>query len=402
MEKRLDQDRSAGDKQGEVRHFRAHVATLLLLTGLFFLNFLSRIVLAPLLLTVEEDLNLTHGEAGGLFLAISLGCCAGLVGSGFVSSRLTHRKTIILSSLTLGLALLAVITCRSLWGIRLGLGFLGVAAGVYLPSAIATLTSLVRSNDWGKALAIHELAPPLALITAPLLAEFLLGWRSWRGVLGLSGMGSIFAAMAFMRFGKGGAFPGVAPSPGTIRTLLSEPSLWIMMVLFSIGIGASLGIYTMLPLFLVAEHGVDRGWANTMVALSRVSGLFMVFVAGWITDRMGPARALGLILPAAGGMTIIMGLTPASWIILPVFVQPMMSASFFPAGFAALAKIAGPGTVNVAVSLTVPVGTLLGAGAIPAGIGLLGELGSFALGISVSGGVILVSAILVRYLRFSE
>jgi NNP family nitrate/nitrite transporter-like MFS transporter len=70
---------------------------------------------------------------------------------------------------------------------------LGAGAGLYLPSGIATLTGLVAPRHWGKAIAIHELAPNLDFVTAPLLSEALLNWTSWRGVLILFGIGSIAA-----------------------------------------------------------------------------------------------------------------------------------------------------------------------------------------------------------------
>jgi NNP family nitrate/nitrite transporter-like MFS transporter len=56
----------------------------------------------------------------------------------------------------------------------------------------------------------------------------------------------------------------------------------------------------------------------------------------------------------------------------------------------------------VAVSLTVPVSFLLGGGAIPAGIGLIGEAGLFFFGFVILGGLLLASVILVRYLEFLE
>ena len=145
----------AADSDSASWHSQA--GAILLLTGIFFLNFLSRIILAPLLSTIETDLGLGHGEAGSLFLLISLGYFISLLGSGFVSSRLTHRRTIILSATAIGLALLGISLSKGLWGIRLGLLLLGLAAGLYLPSGISTLTSLVSPKQWGKALAIHEL-----------------------------------------------------------------------------------------------------------------------------------------------------------------------------------------------------------------------------------------------------
>src|SRR5512136_2942615 len=119
----------SGNVEREPPSFRSQMTLLLFLTGIFLLNFLSRIILAPMLPTVEKDLNIGHGEAGSLFFIISLGYCPMLLGSGFISSRLNHRKTIILSSLAVGAAFLFVGLSHSLWGIRLGLLILGMAAG---------------------------------------------------------------------------------------------------------------------------------------------------------------------------------------------------------------------------------------------------------------------------------
>jgi len=64
--------------------------------------------------TLEKDLGMSHGEAGSLFLLISLGYFITLLGSGFFSSRLLHRKTIILSATAVGIALLGIAVSNSL------------------------------------------------------------------------------------------------------------------------------------------------------------------------------------------------------------------------------------------------------------------------------------------------
>jgi len=143
--------------------YRAYVPFLLYLTALYYLNFLARVILAPLMPAVEIDLKIGHAEAGSLFLFISLGYFVGLLGSGSVSSHLTHRWTIILSSVALGGSLLAVSLSHIIWLIRSGLFMLGLSAGLYLPSGIVTLTDVVGSKHRGKAIAVHELAPVLSL-----------------------------------------------------------------------------------------------------------------------------------------------------------------------------------------------------------------------------------------------
>ena len=51
--------------------FSARLRPLLLLTSIFFVNFLSRIILAPLMPGVESDLAISHADAGSFFLLIS-------------------------------------------------------------------------------------------------------------------------------------------------------------------------------------------------------------------------------------------------------------------------------------------------------------------------------------------
>jgi NNP family nitrate/nitrite transporter-like MFS transporter len=382
--------------------FRSQVRPLIFLVGIFFLNFISRIVLAPLMPTIERDLKVGHDEAGSFFFITSFGYCIMLLASGFVSSRLNHRRTIILSSIGVGGALLLVSISPHLWGIRFGLLLLGMAAGLYLPSGIAIITELVDPKHWGKAIAIHEIAPNLGFMAAPLISEVLLGWVSWRGVLVLFGMMSIFVGISFNFFGRGGAFPGQAPNSRILRSILVEPSFWIMIALFTLGIGASFGVYSMIPLYLVSERGMGRPWANTLIGLSRISTLATSILSGWFTDRLGPKQTLKGVFLATGLITGLLGIAPGAWIVLIIFLQPVLATSFFPPGFAVLSRIGSTSIQKVAVSLTVPIGFLLGGGVIPAGIGLVGEIGSFSLAFIILGGLIFGSLILIRYLKFTD
>jgi NNP family nitrate/nitrite transporter-like MFS transporter len=361
---------------------------------MFFLNFVGRVVFAPLLPAVVEDLGIPHAQAGGLFLFISAGYCAGLLGSGLVSSRLGHRHTVAASAAGAGAALLGVALAGDLAGIRAGLFALGGAAGLYLPSGIATLTSLVRPTAQGRALAVHEMAPNVGFVTAPLLAEAFLYRLPWRAAPGVLGAIALLAALAFLWRGRGGGFRGEVPSPRTVRLLAREPSFWLLMALFALGIGASMGIYAVLPLYLVAERGLEREWVNALVAVSRLLGLVGAFGAGWASDRLGPVGALRGVFLATGALTVLLGILPGTWVSAAVLLQPLAAVCFFPPAFAALSRLGPPAVRNVAVSLTVPVAFLLGGGAVPAAIAWSGGAGSFAAGM-VGFGLLALSASLV-------
>ncbi|MGA7877442.1 MAG: MFS transporter [Desulfoferrobacter sp.] len=372
---------------------------LFFLTTIFFTNFFARIVSSPLMPSIEADLGLNHSQAGSLFLFIAAGYFVTLMGSGFISSRITHRRTIILSATIVGLAFVGTSLSDSLAGMRIGLLVVGMATGLYLPSGIATLTSLISSQHWGKAVAVHELAPNLAFVLAPLVAELFLHWFSWRAVLAWVGTSSFCIGSAYALFGRGGDFFGEAPSLNSLRSLFRDRKFWIMIVLFSLGIGGSVGVYAMLPLYLVDGRGMDPSWTNTVVATSRIIPLGMSLLSGWAADRFGKTRTIAFVLLFTGLLTVLLGIVPISWVVIVVFLQPMLSVCFFPAALAALSSIGPSSARNVVVSFTIPMSFLLGAGAIPSLIGFLGNMGSFALGIVAAGSLMMMGAFLTHYLE---
>jgi NNP family nitrate/nitrite transporter-like MFS transporter len=282
--------------------------------------------------------------------------------------------------------------------VLIGVPLLGLVAGFYLPSGIATLTSLVHPKHWGKAIAIHELGPNLSFLTAPLIAEALLKWFSWRGVLALLGTVAICLGLIFWRFGSGGRARGEAPRIAAFKTIFTSRGFWIMSFLFGLGISGTLGIFTMLTLFLVVERGLEQNWANMLIAVSRMACPAMVFLAGWSTDRLGVKGTMLGVFLLTGLTTVMLGLTQGPWLVAVIIIQPLLAASFFPAGFAALSMAVPADLRNVAVSITVPFGFVIGGGISPLLIGLAGDAGVFSYGIVLVGILIFAGAIISRYI----
>jgi len=373
-----------------------------LITAIFFVNILARIAMAPLLPVIEKDLGLGHAGAGSLFMMMAIGYATGLFVSGYLSSRLTFRQTIALAAIAIGCALFLVAASRTLWAIRIGLVLTGIPAGIYLPSGITTITASVNPVNWGKAISIHELAPSLAYMAAPLIVEGLLVFFPWQGVLALIGSVSLILGFFFLRLGQGGDFRGEAPTPGNIRQLIVKPAFWIMVALFSLAIGFSMGLYSMMTLYLVAERGIDRGLANTLVGLSRLPVLAITPLSGWVSDRFGPKPTLAAALLFSGSTTILLGVLPDRWMILMLFLQPMLMVCFYPAGFTVLSRIVPAGSRNLSVSLTVLISSLIGGGLIPIALGVFGDAGAFGLAFVIVGIVSLLSIILISGLKVRE
>jgi len=375
--------------------FRDAIGKIIFLTFLFFLSFINRFIFAPLLPSISGDLGITTTQAGSIFLFGSIGVAAGAVCSGFVSSRVNHKGALEISILGAGIVLMACIFSGTLGAIRLAMIFLGVAAGFNLPSNMAVITAIVTRKDWGKALAVQQTGPPLSLILGPLLAALLLPWVSWRVILAwISGV-LILSGLALMRYGSFGKFPGDQPNFSNVRMVLGKRSFWIMLMLFALGIIGNLGIYTMLPLYLVKEHGFGQELANTMVGLAQVSTFFMTFAGGWLTDRFGEKPVIVASLVISGGLTILLGTLSGVWFNVVIFLEPAVIVCFFPAAFAALSRTVQPNLRSLVTSWTTPIAFTIGGGLYPAVLGYMGQVYSIGLGVTIAGILMILGSSLV-------
>ena len=378
--------------------FSGAIGSILLLTLLFFLTFIGRFIFAPLMPAMSSELGLSPSQAGSIFLSGSVGLFIGSVSSGFVSSRLQHRGTIALALIGTAVALLLCTLLNLLWAIRGAVLMLGLFAGMNLPSNVATITALVSRQDWGKALAVQQTAPPLSLILGPLLTVFLLNWFSWRAPMVVIAITGIAAALILIRFGTIGRFPGDEPDLSLARTILSGRSFWIMIILFALGMGGQVGIYAMMPLFLISEKGMSADSANMLLGLSQVSALFMTFFSGWVTDRIGEKKAIFLFLLVSGIVTFFLGMASGFWLKFVVFLQPALIVCYFPAGFAALARSVQPNLRSLATAWVTPSAFVLGGGLLPLLLGYMGQAFTFGSGIVLAGGLMVAGSILPFFL----
>ena len=369
---------------------------LLLLSGLLYLNFTSRVVLAPLLPLLEGELGLGHGTVGSFFFFQATGYTIGLLAAGATAWYLSHHGTIVLSAFVLGVSLLTLSWAPSLRWMEACLVLLGIGAGLYLPSGIATIADITAEDQWGRATAIHELAPVVGFITAPLVAEALLRWLSWRGILSVLGIVLLSGGLLYAHWGVGGRHGAEQPRLRTMVTLVTDGALMRIAALFVLAVAVGYGLYTMFPLFLITERGMDRAAANTLVGLSRLVTLPMVFLAGCLADRLHHRRALTLFQATTGSLTILLAVAPRPWLTGAALVlQAGASVCFFPAYYPLVSQLVAPGRRHLAISVVSLAGMLVGGGLTPALIGHLAERWSFSAGILVVGVLTTISPALL-------
>jgi NNP family nitrate/nitrite transporter-like MFS transporter len=390
--KTVPMHRKAGGKDIDVK-------TAMFLVGAVFLNLLVRMVFSPLLIVMEADLGISHKEATQFFLLISAGYSIGMLCSGYVSPKLTHRGAITLALGTGGVCLICISFFRSLHLIRFFLFILGGGLGLYLPSGLATIRETTGARSLGKAFSIHEIGPNLSLIFAPLYAQAFIAYGSWRlGLAVLGGTCVLYSGVLFVSLrGVGGAGEGVTLK--NLKSILISGRFWIMVLLFCLAIGAQLGVYSVLPAYLVAERGMPLRTVNRYIGISRISGIGAIFLIGLLTDRFGAKRVLFSVMVLSGLTTALLGFSVRQVLFFSVFLQPIIIECFFPVALTETAVMWPKDSYNIAISLVIPSALLIGGGVFPMLMGLLGERGNFALGFGLLGAVIAGCAGLLFLLR---
>ncbi len=367
------------------------------LVSVVFFSFFCRMIFSPLLPAIEADLNISHLVGGSFFFFIAIGYTTTMLVSGYFSIFIDHRNIIVIAVVLAGIGVGLVAISQSVGTMRLALMLVGVGAGLYPPSGITTLTSLVPKARWGTATAIHEIGPNLVFVLAPFFAELMLRISNWRGALLVTSGAAIVTALLFGLFSDGGRFRGAPPHFSNIRVVIGDPRFWMAAVFMIWAMVSHIGIYSMLPTYLVSEVGMPRGAVNSLVGLSRTMGLVAIFFAGFLADRFGVYRLLVFLGVTGGGFILGIGLFSGWLLVGAVFLQALTSAALFPVVLTALSGVGPEATRNLNISLTVPFGYALGGGLVPLGMGWIAEAASFRVGFLILGGVMATYALVVAF-----
>jgi NNP family nitrate/nitrite transporter-like MFS transporter len=270
---------------------------------------------------------------------------------------------------------------------------------MYFTAAMATLGSLVEQRDWSKTVAIHELAPPLGFIAAPLVTEAGMALGGWQNALLGMGCLSLAGGVAFLVFGRGGRALADPPSLQGLGEAFHNPAFRLFGWLFALGVAAEFAPYNVLPLSLTAERGFGQAEASALLSASRLVSPAAVLCGGWLTPRFGVRRTLRffLLTEALSLMALASPWLPVT--IVAMCIQPLAPAFAFPAIFLVLAETFPPGRQSMLLAVSVPAAAGFGTGIMPQLLGACGDHFSFAAGFFCLGLVYLFSLPLLNALR---
>jgi len=270
------------------------------------------------------------------------------------------------------------------------------ASGLYPGSGIVSVTEIAPERHRGVALAVHESGPNLAFLVAPIMVALLAPHLGWRAVFRLAGAVSLAVGILFVPLGRASSDRGQPPRFGNISLFLRSRPFWVVSILFMMAASGAMGVFSVLPTYLIVEHGLDERLVNTLVGLSRVTGFASILLAGTLADRYGFVRVVLIVLGTTGLVTVAIGVASGPPLLVAVFLQPLLVGAFFPLGLSALSDVAPPQARSLAVTLAIPLANLSGAGLAPRVLSWAGELGRFRLGFVVLGLLTIASLVLLR------
>jgi len=375
-----------------------NILFLLLFWSLWFLNFSTRTVLSPLLPIFEKELQISHALAGSIFLFMAVGYTSSLLVSNWITPRIGFKKSIAVGFVVLIGALISLVFTRTYWGLGAVAFVLGFGGGLYLPCALPLLTSTIHPDKWGKAIAFHETAATFSILVIPLLAAAALRFLDWTVlIVVLSGLCLVVTIVFLVRS------PDLRPKKeekSPFSRVLRRKDFWIMATLWGFAAAGGLGLYNLIPLFLVNEKGLSIDLANSIFGVSRIGGLVVTFLAGFLIDRFGVKSVLLLSLLGSGLSITGIALADSFPLLVAMLAfQATFMPVFFPAGLVTISKLTNLGDRSAFAGATVAIGVVFGTGIAPTLLGTVADIWSFQAGMLVQGLLTIGVCLLLKSLR---
>lgn len=289
--------------------------------------------------------------------------------------------------------MLGMADSQSLWQFCAWIFIMGAGAGLYLPSGVVTITEITPAAHWGQAFAVHEIAPNLAFIAAPLLAEACMYFGGPPVLFRIVGGASLGLAFLYALRGPKIKQLGMPPKLGNIKSIVRGRAFWMVTTVFVLAVGAEIGVYSLIPAFLVQEKGLNQQNANFILGASRLLPLIFLPFMGRLIRRGGYHKVVLICTVGMGLSTLACGYGPLWWNIAMLAVQPVFVVCFFPAGFAILSLVCPKAASSLAVSISIMCTSLIGGGAVPFLLAWGGENYSFPLAFACFGLITLVSGV---------
>lgn len=281
-------------------------------------------MVAGLLPVLAADLQVSAARAGQLVLLFALSYAVGSPLMAALFSRFRRRPLLIASLAAFSGLALAAGLAHGFAQLALARIALGLAAGVFLPTASAVAAAMVSPALRGRALAIVSGGGTVAVALGVPLGAWIASWGGWRTAYLL-----IAAVAALAAWGLALGLPrALAQAPAAVKQAPAfeaarAPGVLPALLVTLLWATGGFSFYTYIALFLSGSLGFGAEGASAVFCAIGVAAALGTAAGGWATDRFGADRvaqgfALMLVL-ILGGLSFTAQMLPRG-LALPLIV----------------------------------------------------------------------------------
>jgi cyanate permease len=368
--------------------------------------------LAPLVLSIESDLQLSHAAMGSVMGAWQLVYIGAAVPCGILLDRLGSRWALLLGALLVALSAYGRSAADGYWGLLAAVMIFGIGGPIVSAGAPKVIMQWFTGADRGLAMGIYMTGPAVGgvislTLTHSVLLPFFDG--DWRGVLRLWAVVAVVAGVVWWLIASTRVARAVdaehssaprLPQREVLRGLLREPAVRLVLWM-------SVGVF-------LFNHGLS----NWLPELLRAGGMSTVAAGYWAAVPTVVGIAGSLLIPRlatpARRFNILLGLCVAAAcasLLLLSEAKPVLFSGLLLQGIArsslmtvlilTLVELPGigerhAGTASGLFFSAAEVGGVLG----PLGLGVFYDLsGAFSAGLYALAAVAAAMALAVSRLR---
>jgi sugar phosphate permease len=301
-----------------------------------------------------QELGWTRAQvtSGNAYSKIAVALAFGFI-AGKLVDRFGPRRSMLAGIVMAGGALvgLSYVTTMSAFYFFYVFNALGYVFGGPLPNQV--LLSRWFDKARGKAMGVAYLGIGVGGAIVPLLAFWLTTTYGWRGALRILGVLMIIVALPCAWFVKGPARAAAAAAHAvqSLRTILSRPAFYFLMLGSMASIGAVGGTIQNLALYLSLDRKFAQVDIDTTLSAILLGSIVGRLTMGWLADRWAKKHVMILIyaIVAASIPMLVYAPTPASTKVFAFIfgiglggdymIIPLMAAEMY--GVAVLGRVMG-------------------------------------------------------------
>ncbi|MCW3991734.1 MAG: MFS transporter [Candidatus Bathyarchaeota archaeon] len=253
----------------------------------------SRMIIPPLLPLIEEDLGISHAQAGLLMSSYFLAYALMQLPAGMLGDRLGVKRMMTLGIFGMSAVSLLLWFARSLQHFVILRLLLGLFSGFWYAPGVALVTSSASDRDRGKAIGLTFTAGSvsnlLIFAVVGVLLERGVGWRSFLLICAVQGFLSTALLFSLLKeAGRGGHRVNTDRwRLGALKKIARRSSvLGVLAFRFVTSLGGG-SLFTFLPTYLVLEKQLTLSGASFNMLIYSAAGMFGNVIGGYLTDALG-------------------------------------------------------------------------------------------------------------------